>query len=403
MRNPLCILTLLVPLTLAGCDDLESTGVFRLDGHDGSSKTWLIPDAENVGGGPAHLDTVSSDIQTAWFALGKERSAYLFDGNLAAGIESGGFLALPAYDPSDTVVEDDIPYNVVEPDRPTYESFRVYDSGACSINLGWEQGILPPLIPAFSSRLSGAVDGELAQCDEPATEQFSRTSPATIEPVFRARAGGGAGALGIDDDVIRYTARYNAPSVGGCAPVNLDISFEFGFREGPEGGVVGFIDPESVSAEVAGFCIVENIIENKVRDKLIEDVPAAVEAAVRNGTRLDPGAIGLPTTSCGADSDCEDVYLGTGHTCNEDGQCEVQFNVDRVNVRPEGVELILMEFETDPQRELLGQGFEGAFLEGLACGPDRNNGMLAIDSTPGTLMPFSAPVTGTASSICDGG
>ena len=403
MRVPPHIIALLVPLALAGCDELEATGSFRLDGLDGTSRTWLVPDAENVGGGPAHLGTVSSSIDTAWIAIGEERSAYLFDGNLAAGIETGGFLALPAYDPSGPIVEDGFPYNVVEPNRPTYESFRVYDSGACSINLGWGQGILPPLIPAFSTRLSSAVDNQLAQCGEPATERFTRTTPATIQPVFRARAGGGAGALGVDDDLIRYSARYNAPSVGGCAPVNLDISFEFGFREGPEGGVVGFIDPESVSAEVADFCIVESIIEDTVRARLVDDVPGAVEVAVRNGTLLAASAVGLPSTSCTSDADCASAYAGTGHACSDDGLCEVQFNVDRVNVRPEGVELILMEFETDPQRDLLGQGFAGAVLEDIACGPDRNNGMLATNAAPGVLTSFVAPVGSTAAAICDGG
>lgn|GEM_PF-7043735 len=388
-------------LLLPGCDDLESTGVFRLDAPGGASKSWVIPDAENVGGGPTLMGPLASNVGEAWYALGEERSAYLFDGDLASGIESGGFLALPAYNASGPITEDGgVPYNVVEPDRASYESFRVYDSGACSINLGWSTALLPPLIPAFPTRVAGAVDRELAQCDKPPTERFTRLGPATLRPVFRARPGGGAGALGLDDDLIRYSARYEAPSVGGCAPTTIDIAFEFGFRPGAEGGVEGFIDPESVSAEVVDFCIVESTIENRVRDKLIDKVPAAVANAVRNGTRLDPTAIGLSATSCGEDSDCEPAYAGTGHTCSDDGQCEVQLNVDRVNVRPEGVELILMEFDTDPQRDLLGVGLAGGFFEGLACGPDRGNGMLAVELTPGTLSSFTAPAVATPATIC---
>lgn len=396
-------MALVAPIALTACDDLEATGSFRLDGADGTSRTWLVPDAENVGGGPALLGTVASNVETAWIALGQERSAYLLDGNLAAGIETGGFLALPAYSLTAPIVEDGFPYNVIEPDRPTYESFRVYDSGACSLNLRWSQGILPPLIPAFATRLSGAVDNQLARCDEPPSERFTRTSPALIEPVFRARSGGGAGALGIDDDVIRYTASYMAPSLGGCEPVNVEISFEFGFRPGPSGGVVGYIDPETVSAEVDAFCIAESLIEDAIVENLIDDVPGAVENSVRNGTRLDPASLGLSSTACSEDSDCAPAYAGTGHTCTDSGQCEVQLNVDRVNVRPEGVELVLMEFETDPQRGLLGQGFEGALLENIACGPDRNDNMLVLEPTPGTLTSATAPVAGTAATICDGG
>lgn len=401
-RHILLALTVLTPAgLLTGCDDLETTGSFRLEAADGTSRTWLIPDAENVGGGPANLGSVSSSVAAAWFALGEERSAYLFDGNLAAGIETGGFFALPAYNAAGPIVDSGgFAYNVIEPDRPSYESFRVYDSGACSVNLGWTTPVLAPLVPAFSPRVAAAIDRELARCEEPDTARFTRLTAASLLPVFRARSGGGAGALGIDDDLIRYSARYQAPSLGGCAPTTVDISFEFGFREGPEGEVVGFIEPQTIAVEVVDFCIAESTIEDAIRDRLASSVPTAIAASVRDGTRLNPTAIGLAATSCAEDSECETAYPGTGHMCTDEGTCEVQLNVDRVNVRPEGVELILTEFDTDPQRPLIGVGLLGGFFEGIACGPDRNNGMLAVEPTTGTLTSYSVPVGASAAAIC---
>lgn len=393
-------------LALPACDDdYETTGTVRVVANGGLERSWLVANAENLGVGPSLFGPIAGDIASVWYAIGSERSAYLFDGDLVSGISSGGYLALPAYQPGSPLIVEDAGLNwmVVGPDRPSYESMRIYDSGACSLTLDWSNEIIPDLIPAFASTVAAAVDKELASCSKPPSEQFSRLEPATVEPIFRARAGGAAGALGLDDDVFRYTARYNAESVVGCAPLNLDIAFEVGFRQDEQGAIVGFVDEQSVWAEVVDFCIFESQIEDKVVDKLRDKLPDALANAVRNGTLINPTSIGLdPAPSCGDDADCSGVFPGDGHKCVED-VCKLQLNVDRINMRPEGMELVLMETEDDPQRPLIGGStFEGAFFEGLTCGPDRNNFMFAADSTPGTLSSISAPAGDGAATICDG-
>lgn len=391
-------------LALPACDDdYEETGTVRVVGNDGLERTWLVANAENLGVSPSLFGSIAGDIAEVWYAIGSERSAYLMDGDLAGGIAGGGYLALPAYQPTSPslVEEDGVSWMVVAPDRPDYESMRIYDSGACSLTLDWSTDVFPGLIPAFAPTVADAVDRELASCSKPPSQRFSRVGPATVEPIFRARSGGSAGALGLDDDVFRYTARYNAPSEGGCAPVNLDIGFDVGFRQSPEGGVVGFVDEKSVWAEVADFCIVESIIEDKVVDKLRDKLPDALTNAVRNGTLIDPTSIGAAAgPSCGDDAACSSAFPGVGHKCVM-GQCELQLNVDRINMRPEGMELVLMETESDPQRPLLNDStVEGAVFEALTCGPDRNNFMFASESTPGALEAISVPTDGGADGIC---
>lgn len=60
-----------------------------------------------------------------------------------------------------------------------------------------------------------------------------------------------------------------------------------------------------------------------------------------------------------------------------------------------------METEDDPQRSLLNSDtFPGALIEGIACGPDRNNNMFVLASTPGTLVDYNVAVDLDAAGIC---
>lgn len=389
----------LLTLCIAGCDTLEQTGAFRLRGSSGE-KIWLVPDQENVGAGPARLGDLAGGATEVGYAIGTQRTAYLFGGDLAAGIENGPFHTLPAYDSSSgsIVVEDDIPWMVAEVGPPqTWNSFRVYDSGECSILLDFQEELFPGLVPAFAPTLTSEIDQVFAQCDRHENERFERVSEATVTPVLRARAGGGAGALGIDTDRIRYEARYRAPSVGGCAPVNLDVRFELGLEPAPGGGVQGVV--ENVWAEVAGFCIVEGTIEDRIVEKITEAAPSALSNAIRDRLLLDPRQLGIDEGSiatCAQDNECATAWpWGSNHRCHvqdgeERGECWIQVDVDRANVRPEGLELVLFEDDTDPQRSLLTDTPSGELLEFLACGPDRWSGILhPIDDVTGTLGPIA--------------
>ena len=413
MRRNLRIHSLILGFAaLGGCDDdLENLGIFSLRSDD-ATRSWMVPDRVNQGGGPSQLASVANNVTEARYALGSQRTAYLFAGNLRNGLGAfidwslwvwtGTYQVLPAYDPSSPsiVLEDGVPWMVVDVAQPSWNSFRVYDSGECSLLLDFDDEQLPDLVPALAPLITRQIDEIFASCNRPETERFERVSTAVVSPILRARPSDGG--LGTDDDMIRYLATYRAPSVGGCAPVNVDVSFDMGLRASPN-GLTGVV--ENVSANVHGFCIAGGAIEQNIRDRITNAVPTAFPNAIRNRLLVNPAIFGLSSIpSCTQDSQCTSAWpWGSGHRCHgaspgSPGQCWIQVDASRANLRPEGLELVLFEDDDDPQRGLLSSDTPfGPALEEAACGTDRWSGILHPSNTVSGSI--SASTVSTASAV----
>jgi hypothetical protein len=400
----------ILALSLTGCDEFDEMGYFGLRSDD-ADRLWLVPEETNVGGGPGNLGSIAGNVTEARYALGTQRTAYLLSGNLRTGIGaffdwnlgvfSGTFQTLAAYDPtSDSiVVEDGVPFMVRDiATGSIWNSFRVYDSGECSLLLDMQDDGLLGLVPALAPTMVDEIDRVFAACERPETERFERIAPVTVAPLLRASPG--SSGLAVDEDILRVSTTYRAESIGGCNPVNLDVAFDLGLRSAPSGTLTGVV--ENIHVDVHGFCIVGGIIEDNVRSRIEEAAPGAFAAAIRDRLLLDPRVLGIDAgqiQSCTQDSQCTSAWpWGSGHRCQiEDdgpGECWVQVDVGRANLRPEGLELILFENDDDPQRALLSDATpNGEFLENLVCGPERWSGVLhPTEDVSGALANASVPI-----------
>lgn len=397
-------------LVSTGCDDLATgfanADAFELFGAGASGaerRVWLVPRAGNIGGDPGLLGDLAGRIGGALYRFDDQASAYLFEGDLRAGISAGPALQLPRFDPEAAMVIDgrgERPWQEVTLAAGAWSSFRVYDSGECSVVLDWEDDLL--VFPSFAGAVMDALDRNFARCDKHENLRFERVEDAEITPLFRARRGGSA--LEVDTDMIQVRTRYRALSIGGCSPVNLDVRFDLGFRSGGDGEIIGVV--ENVWSEVADFCIAESAIEDSVNQRLATRVPGALAAAVRDRFLLDPRdlleAPDIP--GCTNDADCATSWpWGAGHRCKAVGgrnECWIQIAVDRINLRPEGVELVLFEDDDDPQRALFRETPQGPTFEALLCGPERLGGVLSPDAVTTDLRSFTLSPDLTIDEIC---
>ncbi len=381
-------------LFLCGCDPSGSFELARPGGSD--PLMWSPDDHETLSLDSAGLRHLANDVGRARYHLETQNTAYLFQSNLGEEVSSGQYLALPRFDPDSPLIQrdgDDQPWMVFTVDSPsTWSSARVYDSGECSVLLDWDEALLPPLLPAFADIAVREVDTLFAACDKPpSNETFVRVSEARVTPVLRS------GSV----DTVRFSARYRAQSIGGCSPVNLDVSFELGFRKDSAGDIVGLV--ENVWSEVDEFCIAESAIEDKVNGKIRDSTPAALTSAVRERFLLNPTDLGFSgddIPACTADADCETAWRWGGRckSVSGAGQCWIQVDVDRVNIRPEGVEFVLFENDDDPQRALLtSETPSGSLMGRFLCGEDRLGDVLPPSQVSGTF----APTTLAPSNACD--
>jgi hypothetical protein len=396
----------------AGCDEIlpglenaDSFALYRTEESGVERLAWLVPQGRNIGADPLLLGDLAGNLDGAQYRFDDQASAYLFEGDLREGISSGAVLQLPRFDPGSAMVIDglgDRPWQQVTlEDSDAWSSFRIYDSGECSVVLDWEADVF--MFPSFASAVMGAVDRAFAACDKHVNQRFQRVQDAEIIPLFRAERG--ELGLDVDTDMVRIRTRYRANSIGGCAPVNLDVEIELGFRRGSDGEITGVVS--GVRSEVADFCIAESAVENKVNEMIGAAAPVALAAAVRDRFLLDPRDFmdDADVPACTSDADCDTSWpWGTGHRCKATegrNECWIQIDVDRVNMRPEGVEFVLFENDEDPQRALFSEPPNGPGFELFLCGPDRFGDVLSRDGVTTNLRPFPFPPNLSIEDICN--
>lgn len=381
----------------------------------GTVRGFIVPDRLTIAGDPVVLGPLASDVGAVRYRLDDQRRAFLFTGDLGTGFSGGEFLHLPLVAPGSTVRTVDItPF-----DTTKWRSFRVYDAGLCSAVAGWTAASGTLSVPAIAPTIVAAFDGALsgnADCQQ----RFFRIQAAVVEPVLsgsETRSG-----LETPTDRIRFSSVYRAQHAGlpgiECSPVHLTLSVEFGFRRIPgtlssaaqcappdATPVPGTFDFEGVvgaiGVNVHGFCNVGGAIEDQVRAQLTDLLPDLVRDAVRNALLADPSMFGLGANTgraCSCPEDCDSRAAdgsawpawGVRHSCIS-GACGIQLEPDRLNVRPEGLEVVLMEDSADPQFSIFATTPSGPTIQGILCAPGHN----------GVASTATAPLSGTLPSVTD--
>ena len=269
----------------------------------------------------------------------------------------------------------------------------------------------PPVPELFISAIDSAVSSSLI------IREGVRTAPGLVTPVLRAAAGPG-GTLSTETDAVRLEASYFATRIAqasgadiGCDNVAFTLSVEVGFRRvnggisnapgcqrpGEPGDVVqtnddftfdylGVVYDASASIDSPG-CALEEVLRGSLADGLRSGLPTAIQHAVLNATLIDPRTLGFGEAdirACTCDAECNEFSPegvaaygfegGRRPRCHFEGQpspgqgeCWIQLEVDRINVRPDGVEVVLMEDATDRQLPLL----LATLVPSVLCDPGR--------------------------------
>jgi hypothetical protein len=296
--------------------------------------------------------------------------------------------------------------------------------------LGWQEdvglgGVLG--LPGLAELVTDAVDGAVLSAE--GIFGGSRVGSAMVQPVIRAQRSGTS--LTDDKDAIRFTADYHADSVElhdfiniKCEDIDMHLEFELGFERIPggisiapgchqQGDPGGFLQTNDgftydytgvvydVRVSVPQFCVLP--IADAMSNGIRASIPGAFGSAIADASLVDPGLFGLKPVACTCDDDCNEFADGgavygyeggrrprchfEGDPAEGEGQCWLQLEIDRLNVRPEGLEAVLMEDEEDRQLALV----EGAGLDGLLCGADRLDALYGDPVMSSLPYPYSVP------------
>ncbi len=390
------------------------------------SRGFFVADRLNSAADPVVLGPLASDVGSVRYELDDQRRAFLFDGDLRTGVSSGGFLHLPRNPVAGALRTVDItPF-----DPSKWRSFRIYDAGLCSAVAAWTGSTGTPGVPAIAPTIITAFDGALAG-DPVCNRRFFRIQAATVTPILRGSAT--AGGAETPSDRIRFSSVYRAQSAGlggiECSPVHLTLTVEFGFRAvpgtlwsapqcaapdaTPVPGTIDFegvIDPGGITAQVQGFCNVGGAIEDSIRTQLYAQLPDLVRIAVRGALLAPPSMFGFDETAgraCNCPEDCDSRATdgsawpawGVRHSCVA-GSCGIQLEPDRLNIRPEGLEVVLMEDNRDAQFSIFSLSPTGPMIQPILCGvghngvaptsgPRAGTHPVVTDTTTGTVFPDS--------------
>jgi len=351
----------------------------------------------NFGGSPADIGPVAGDVGRVRYNLDAQKRAFLLEGDLSTGIESGGWLHLPQMVPGSALREQDI----TAFDSSKWHSFRVYDTGMCSTFLPWDLYGLAFFLGIQNSFQASSENGRLTQ--------------GRLHPKLVALPGSG-GVLSRDDDRIVASFHLTADHLGGrpsefgigCDGPSIDVDVEFApervdgavcavpqclYPSAP-GGCIQTADGSTfdigarviaVHASVTGCGAKDGAVADKLESLLQNSLPVSFVHAIRQVSLRDPRILGVMEQDirpCTCDTECTEFatggspYPGRRHVChllpNElpaRGECWVELEPDRVNERPDGLEIVYAEEDTDIQWPLL-QTQTG---DGDMCDPARNS------------------------------
>ncbi len=305
---------------------------------------------------------------------------------------------------------------------------RAYDVGLCSLYP--DPAVFPQL--QWPSVAKGFIDG-LDRAFAGAGHA-TRTGPATFTPVLRTGAN-----FDPEGDRFRFSATYFAQNLG-CNDVTVDISAEMGWHRTPgavlyppqclfqsDPGITlvpqdgytwdfpGVIYALNINARSSG-CLLLSEIRTQLFDALTNaetGLPGAFDRAILDQLLINPRTFGVPDDQirpCTCDTQCSEFapegplpYApGHRHRCkltdpNPDhpcGECWIQINPDRIQARPEGLEIVLAEDGSDPQASLL----ESAIV---LCSPTRLSRLPGSDPREATLPgSISVPASPPAEPFC---
>lgn len=202
---------------------------FRAASDPGIGRAFLLPEMQNTGGSSLALGPIAGNMGEVQYDLDEQMRAFLLPVNLTDFVFSGEYLHLPrmeASTPTPRVV------TIVPDDTPKWQSFRVYDAGACSQMQPWS--VLAPVL------VQGLTDGFV---NSPRVTNGSRVGEASVLPMLHATGADGR-ILNVDDDRIAIHAEFHADRIGepigtlGCDDSTVTINIEVGFRR--SAGVLEF-------------------------------------------------------------------------------------------------------------------------------------------------------------------
>ncbi len=386
----------------------------------------LLADESSTALGARRLGSIAGDVGEVRYDGDEQKRSYLLAGDVREGASSGAALHLPqqpvAWPDSPAPLTVDIgPF-----DPSQWMSLRSYDVGLCSAfpgpatpDLFWNE-IAAGFIAGLDGALASSLEGE-------------RKEPATFTPVLRT-----GNTYDAQGDRFRFSYNFAALRVDerlpwwpggavGCDDVDLRIAGELGWArrrgvisyppqclsesdpghviatdDGSTWDFVGVVVDLDVEAHSSG-CVVLESIEEGVADQVRDGLPRAFGQAILDALLVDPNALGVSVEDirpCTCDTECSDLspegplpYApGRRHRCKLTrggpepcGECWVQLDPDRLHARPEGLEIVLAEDETDPQASFLERTLPGAIL----CSPRRlsvpSSEPPLLGSLPGTL------------------
>jgi hypothetical protein len=378
---------------LTGCS-LPQTFKIQSAADPARENSVLINPTGNIGAGPAQLPDVTGDFGTVEYDLDLTRHAFLVSGDVEIGTSFDQFVELPQSVGSSSVDVADL-----DPATP-WASVKVYDAGMCSLSLPY--ALIPP---GLQSRL----EDRLNESDEVDNAEVIATrltptlrSVENPDDIFRT--------LSIDEDFIHIEFVFDADEIGRdiitCFSPRVRMAFDLRLRldnaniqsepscffPTAPGSTLPAGDDQTfdIVGEVFNIEVdvdqqpgadrrcregVRDRIEDNLRNQIRSEFGPSVASALTSILLIrDAADLGLTPRPCRCHGQCTELdergapYPGRRGVCNfETEQCQVLLEPNRINLRPDRLEIVLAQDGDDIQAPL----FEHAMFAG-ACDSARH-------------------------------
>ncbi len=337
--------------------------------------------------GEADLGPLAGDVGTVEYTTSGRERVYLLRGDLRGGLEAPGAALLPDLGATERQRQLTLP-------DTSWRSARAYDIGLCSLFLPWAD---------LGERVARSVAAEVAPPLSLVEPEVGRLLAAPVLRVTRAAG------RDLDEDRVVFTYQLTAtrlrrdePPALDCAAPLADVSVVLGVKRVPgvselplscaepdrRAGAVVLDDGahgdllvvvHELHAQVRGCGADDAAASDALADSLARAFPASLQRTLSTGLVFDPRALDPSgeVRACDCDLDCSArapggaPYPGLRHACAQTatgGECHVRLEPRRAQVRPEGLELVLIDDPLDLQADLL---LSSPALGATLCDPDR--------------------------------
>lgn len=343
----------------------------------------------------ASMGASSGNLGRVSYQSDREKRVFLLPEDVADEVTTGTVLELPiqSVDFGTTSV-------VVPPlDSPKVVSARVYDTGMCSQIQTWDAFASTVINGTFDS----IADATFVPGNGPPARAFfddPRRGVSTLQPIFRSRS------ITSHEDTMRIhlpftTSRFTGPnpvtgSTASCTNLSITLDFDLGIErvqgirslpprclasEGSSQQIIagaydfrGELRGDPVVTVALGpgggcdFGLTIAKIEAELAISLSRSLPFGITQALNDALLVPAVFFGLTPKRCTCDIECIAISSGVvgewpnpygaasgqRHRCLTGpgpgrGTCGVQLEADRVALRPDGVEVVLAEDDSDPQ------------------------------------------------------